>query len=49
MDSRDVRLSNSPGGLDGATEVETRVLNQYTQFLERLKEKGPSAYLSKVL
>jgi hypothetical protein len=49
MDSRDVRLSNSPGGLDGATEVETRVSNQHAQFLERLKGRGPSAYLSEVL
>jgi len=34
--SREVRLSNSPGRLDGALEVETYVLNQHAQFLQRL-------------
>ncbi len=44
MDSREVRLSNSPGRLDSAIEVERHVSNQHAQFLQRLEGRGPSAY-----
>ena len=46
--TREVRLSNPPGRLDGAIEVKT-CFKPTCSILQRLEGRGPSAYLSEVL